>query len=81
MKLIYVIQRGILYPATTRFYNDLQARSSNFWGIKRKSRHMSTHVTKRVALLHGFGEDDGKSELKTTRSDRHMDISEFDDRA
>ena len=22
-----------LYPATTRFYNDLQARSSNFWGI------------------------------------------------
>ncbi len=52
MKLIYGIQRGILYPATTRFYNDLQARSSNFWGIRRKSRQMSTHVTKRGALLH-----------------------------
>jgi hypothetical protein len=55
MKLIYGIQRGILYPATTRFYNDLQARSSNFWGNKRKSRHMSTYVTKRGALIHESG--------------------------
>ncbi len=49
MKLICGIQRGILYPATTRFYNDWQVRSSNFWGIKRKSRQMSTYVSMTVA--------------------------------
>jgi len=27
--MIYGIQRGIFYPATTKFYNDLQAKSSN----------------------------------------------------
>jgi hypothetical protein len=52
MKSVYGNQQGIFYPVTAKFYYDLQAKSRSFWGNERKSRQMSTHVTKRVAPLY-----------------------------
>ena len=52
MKLVLGIHQGVFTYLTPKFYYDLQAKSSSFWGIERKSRQMSTYVTKRTVLFH-----------------------------